>query len=180
MVVGPGTGMLKIRKPAVSDRSAEPQHAPGDTVWSRHLACFADGKAIVMSAEVLTADDSGTMRKVIIRSSNTIGVTEAADGAEAQSESSQDHFGLLLTDWNIPEKTGLDVSEGTRGRSSDVPILMITSDTEKRRVLDAIRPGVNDYLVKPFEAESLREKVDKLVKTLSAGVPGQTQGVAST
>ena len=119
-----------------------------------------------MSAKVLVADDSGTMRKIIIRSLNAVGVTdvtEAADGAEALVKFAQDRFDLVLTDWNMPEKTGLDVIEGIRAQGSDVPIVMITTEGEKRRVLDAIRAGVSDYLVKPFEADTLREKIDNLV-----------------
>ncbi len=120
----------------------------------------------IMSARVLIADDSGTMRKIIIRSLNAIGVTEiteAADGAEALLKFHEDQFDLVLTDWNMPNKTGLDVIEGIRAAGSDVPIVMITTEAEKRRVLDAIRAGVTDYLVKPFEQTDLREKVEQFV-----------------
>ena len=69
----------------------------------------------------------------------------------------------VLTDWNMPEKTGLDVIEAIRGQGSDVPIIMITTEAETRRVLDAIRAGVTDYLVKPFETDTLREKIGKVL-----------------
>jgi two-component system chemotaxis response regulator CheY len=121
---------------------------------------------MIMSAKVLVADDSGTMRKIIIRSLNAVGVTdvtEAADGAEALLKFAEEQFDLVLTDWNMPEKTGLEVIEGIRGQGSKVPIVMITTEAEQRRVLDAIRAGVSDYLVKPFQADQLREKIDKLV-----------------
>jgi two-component system chemotaxis response regulator CheY len=62
----------------------------------------------------------------------------------------------------MPNKNGLDVIEGIRGQGSEVPIMMITTEAEKRRVLDAIRAGVTDYLVKPFDTEVLRGKLQKL------------------
>jgi two-component system, chemotaxis family, chemotaxis protein CheY len=120
-----------------------------------------------MPGRVLVADDSSTMRKIIIRSLNAIGVadadiTEAADGEQAIALFDQGSFDLVLTDWNMPQRSGLEVIETIRARGSTVPIIMITTEAEKRRVLDAIRAGVSDYLIKPFDAESLREKVEKL------------------
>jgi two-component system chemotaxis response regulator CheY len=118
------------------------------------------------SMRALVADDSGTIRKIIIRSLNHVGITdvaEAADGAEALAMFSQGQFGLVLTDWNMPNKNGLEVIEGIRGQGSQVPILMITTEAEKRRVLDAIRAGVTDYLVKPFDSDVLREKLKKIL-----------------
>jgi len=69
----------------------------------------------------------------------------------------------VLTDWNMPGKTGLEVIEAIRGTGSKVPILMITTEGEKRRVLDAIRAGVTDYLMKPFDQDVLREKIDNIM-----------------
>jgi two-component system chemotaxis response regulator CheY len=117
-----------------------------------------------VSAKVLVADDSGTMRKIVIRSLNAVGITdvvEAGDGVEAIKAFEENTFNLVLTDWNMPNKTGLEVIEAIRGQGSTVPIIMITTESEKRRVLDAIRAGVSDYLVKPFQAEMLREKLEK-------------------
>ncbi len=118
-----------------------------------------------MSIKVLVADDSGTMRKIIIRSLNQVGVTdvtEAGDGVEALTKFGQGQFDLVLTDWNMPHKNGLEVIEGIRGQGSQVPIMMITTEGEKRCVLDAIRAGVTDYLVKPFDTAALRGKLEKL------------------
>ncbi|MBN2581325.1 MAG: response regulator [Pirellulales bacterium] len=119
------------------------------------------------NTRVLVADDSSTMRKIIIRSLNAVGIadaniTEAADGQEAIQLFEQTAFDLVLTDWNMPHRTGLEVIEAIRAKNSTVPIVMITTEAEKRRVLDAIRAGVSDYLIKPFEPENLREKLDKL------------------
>jgi two-component system chemotaxis response regulator CheY len=117
-----------------------------------------------MTAKVLVADDSSTMRKIIIRSLQAVGVqetVEAADGNEAVNMFQPGAFGLVLTDWNMPGKTGLDVIKEIRARDAKVPIIMITTEAEKGRVLQAIQAGVSDYLVKPFTAETLREKLEK-------------------
>ncbi len=117
-----------------------------------------------MSRKVLLADDSGTMRKIIIRSLEAVGITgtvEASDGADCLAKFEQDAFDLVITDWNMPGKTGLEVVKAIRERGSKVPIFMITTEAERARVLDAVQAGVNDYLVKPFTTEALREKLDK-------------------
>ncbi len=117
-----------------------------------------------MSARVLVADDSSTMRKIIIRSLQAVGIpsaVEAADGAEAVAVFKPGHFDLVLTDWNMPGKSGLDVVKEIRAKDPKVPIIMITTEAEKGRVVQAIQAGVSDYLVKPFTPETLREKLEK-------------------
>jgi two-component system chemotaxis response regulator CheY len=117
-----------------------------------------------MSARVLVADDSSTMRKIIIRSLQAVGVdttTEAQDGAEAVSLFKPGEFDLVLTDWNMPGKTGLEVVQEIRALDAKVPIIMVTTEAEKGRVMQAIQAGVSDYLVKPFTADTLREKLQK-------------------
>ncbi|MGV3609148.1 MAG: response regulator [Planctomycetaceae bacterium] len=117
-----------------------------------------------MSLKVLVADDSGVMRKIITRSLNALGVSdvvEAADGEEAIVQFKANTFNMVLTDWNMPGKNGLDVAREIRALGSAVPIMMITTESEKSRVMEAIQAGVNDYLAKPFEAETLREKLVK-------------------
>ena len=117
-----------------------------------------------MSARVLVADDSSTMRKIILRSLQAVGVeqaTEAADGNEAVAMFAPGQFDLVLTDWNMPGKTGLEVVQDIRSRDPQVPIIMVTTEAEKGRVMQAIQAGVSDYLVKPFTADTLREKLAK-------------------
>ncbi len=119
-----------------------------------------------MGIRVLVADDSSTMRKIVLRSLSACGVedtTEAKDGDEALQLFSPDEFDLVLTDWNMPGRSGLEVIQGIRETGSDVPIIMVTTEAEKGRVLEAIQAGVSDYLVKPFTAEVLRQKIDKFV-----------------
>jgi two-component system chemotaxis response regulator CheY len=120
---------------------------------------------ITMSAKVLVADDSKTMRKIISRSLEAVGVssiTEAADGLQAVDLFKLNPFDLVLTDWNMPGKTSLEVIREIRAENGTVPIIMITTEAEKSRVMEAIQAGVTDYLVKPFAADTLREKLDKL------------------
>ena len=117
-----------------------------------------------MSTRVLVADDSSTMRKIIIRSLQAVGVTEtteAVDGSDAVNTFQPGQFDLVLTDWNMPGKSGLEVVQSIRGRDAKVPIIMVTTEAEKSRVLQAIEAGVSDYLVKPFTADTLREKLQK-------------------
>jgi two-component system chemotaxis response regulator CheY len=117
-----------------------------------------------MSKRVLVADDSSTMRKIIIRSLQAVGVpeaSEAADGNEAVAMFKPGEFDLVLTDWNMPGKSGLEVVQEIRTRDKAVPIIMVTTEAEKGRVLQAIQAGVSDYLVKPFTADTLREKLEK-------------------
>lgn len=119
-----------------------------------------------MSTRVLVADDSGTMRKIILRSLNAVGISsavEAADGEQAVALFKPGEFDLVLTDWNMPGKTGLEVIKEIRAQDPKVPIIMITTEAEKRRVLEAVHAGVTDYLVKPFTPDTLREKLDKHV-----------------
>lgn len=117
-----------------------------------------------MSKRVLVADDSSTMRKIIIRSLQAVGVPgaiEASDGAEAVSLFKPGEFDLILTDWNMPGKSGLEVIQEIRDKDPSVPIIMVTTEADRARVVQAIQAGVSDYLVKPFTAETLREKLEK-------------------
>ncbi len=114
--------------------------------------------------KVLVADDSSTMRKIILRSLAAVGVpdaVEASDGAEAVSLFKPGEFDLVLTDWNMPNKSGLEVIQEIRQQDANVPIIMVTTEAEKSRVVQAIQAGVSDYLVKPFTADTLREKLEK-------------------
>lgn len=116
--------------------------------------------------KVLVADDSGVMRKIIIRALNACGITEiveAGDGAEALSKFAEGGVDLVMTDWNMPNKTGLEVVQEIRASGSTTPIFMITTEAEMSRVKEAIAAGVNDYLAKPFENDLLRQKIDKFV-----------------
>lgn len=115
---------------------------------------------------VLVVDDSGVMRKIIARSLGKVGVsmvTEAADGREGLATFTQHHFDLVLTDWNMPVRNGLELVRDIRATGSDVPIFMITTEADRERVLEALQAGANDYLTKPFDTDVLREKLTRFV-----------------
>lgn len=115
---------------------------------------------------VLVADDSGIMRKIIIRSLNACGVSEiveAANGKDGLAAFKAGPVDIVLTDWNMPEMSGLELLKAIRDSGSDVPVIMITTEGEKSSVIEAIQAGVTDYLCKPFEQEDLRNKLEKYV-----------------
>ncbi len=115
---------------------------------------------------VLVADESGTMRTIIRRSLEYLGVrgtVEAADGIQAVSLFKPGEFDLVLTDWIMPGKSGLEVTREIRALDPAVPIVMVTTETERARVLEAIQVGVSDYLVKPFTTDALRNKLARFV-----------------
>jgi two-component system, chemotaxis family, chemotaxis protein CheY len=115
-----------------------------------------------MSNKVLVVDDSGVMRKIIIRALNANGfneIVEAADGVEGLAAFNKEPFQLVMTDWNMPNKTGIELIRDIRATGSQVPIFMVTTEGEKGRVMEAITAGATNYLVKPFDAEVLKEKI---------------------
>jgi len=131
-----------------------------------------------VSARVLVVDDSITMRKLILRSlgaAGIVGAVEAADGGEAIAKFKPGEFDLVLTDWNMPGKTGLEVVEEIRGRDARVKIVMVTAEAETSRVRAAFEAGACDYLVKPFTVESLREKLARHSLMASGGI-GRERG----
>jgi two-component system, chemotaxis family, chemotaxis protein CheY len=124
-----------------------------------------------MCAKVLVADDSGTMRKILVRSLNALGVTdlvEAPDGVVALELFNKTPFDLVLSDWNMPNMTGIDLLKAIRATGSKVPVIMITTEAEKSRVLEAVQAGASGYVIKPFETEGLRKTLEKFVGALSA------------
>ena len=117
-----------------------------------------------MISRVLVADDSDTMRKIILRSLAGVGINaavEASDGQQAIDLFRTGEFDLVVTDWNLQLKSGLEVVSEIREQDGKVPIIMVTSESDKARVMKAIQAGVSEYLVKPFTADTLQEKLQK-------------------
>ncbi len=117
--------------------------------------------------KVLLVDDSGVMRKIIARGLHSLWideVVEAGDGAEAlKAFGDGEGFDLVLTDWNMPNMNGLELVRAIREAGHRLPIMMITTETEKTQVLKAIQAGINDYLVKPFDQEMLQTKLQRVL-----------------
>jgi two-component system chemotaxis response regulator CheY len=102
----------------------------------------------------------------LVRALEECGITDvvaAGDGDEALEAFAAQPFDLVLTDWNLSAKTGLELVQAIRAQGARVPIIMITAEAEKTRVIEAIKAGVSEYLIKPFPTESLHEKIEKLV-----------------
>lgn len=117
--------------------------------------------------KALVVDDSGVMRRIISRGLNSLWVNdiaEASDGLEAiEVFGDGAGFDLILTDWNMPKMNGLDFVQSIRNAGHTLPIIMVTTETEKEQVVRAIQAGVNDYLIKPFDQEMLRLKLERVI-----------------
>lgn len=115
----------------------------------------------------LIVDDSATMRRIVANSLNRIGFTdfvEAGDGAEALA-AFDGSIEFVITDWNMPNMGGLDLVKALRARpdGKGVPILMVTTRSIREDIVTAAQAGVNNYVVKPFTPEVLKEKIDQIL-----------------
>jgi two-component system chemotaxis response regulator CheY len=115
----------------------------------------------------LIIDDSATMRRIVVNSLQRIGVTdvvEASDGREALNKFDSS-VGFIITDWNMPNMAGVDFARAIRARDDGktVPILMMTTRSLREDIITALESGVNNYVVKPFTPQVLKEKIDALL-----------------
>lgn len=115
---------------------------------------------------MLIVDDSSTMRRIIKNTLQRLGyedILEAEHGLQAwEILDSIDEIKVLITDWNMPEMNGLDLVKKVRadGRFVDIPIIMVTTEGGKAEVITALKAGVNNYIVKPFTPQVLKEKLE--------------------
>jgi len=123
-----------------------------------------------MNKKVLVVDDSSTMRKIIKNVLIELGIydefiTEAVDGVDALGKVKSNNFDLILTDWNMPKMNGLTLVQNLRQlpKSEHTPIVMITTEGCREEVVAALKSGVNNYIVKPFNAEVLRNKLEPML-----------------
>jgi len=127
-----------------------------------------------MAIKFLVVDDSLTMRRIVINALKSIGydtVIEAGDGKEAFGKLESEGADFLISDWNMPEMNGLELVKMVRsaGCKSDIPILMVTTRGNKTDVLEAMQARVNNYIIKPFTPQALKEKIDQILKTAPVG-----------
>lgn len=127
-----------------------------------------------LNSKILTVDDMATMRRIIKGLLNQLGYTnvdEAENGKEAIHKLKQTKFDLVLLDWNMPEMDGITLLREIRSDSQikDTPVIMVTAEAKKENVLLAIQTGANNYIVKPFTAETLKEKIDKVWRQVNGG-----------
>jgi two-component system chemotaxis response regulator CheY len=113
---------------------------------------------------ILLVDDSCTIRNIqkkILAAKGYTEIAEAGDGVQALAMYNAQRPDLMLVDWNMPNMDGLTLVKKIREIDKNVLLLMVTTEAEKSRVIDAVAAGVNNYLVKPFTAQSLEEKIEQ-------------------
>jgi len=117
---------------------------------------------------VLIVDDSQIMRKIItgaLKKLNIKDIIEASNGQEAVDMVSKDsEINLVLMDWNMPTMTGIEAVREIRANGKKTPIVMVTTEGEKEKVIEAIKTGANDYLVKPFNPKDIQAKLEKFLQ----------------
>ena len=117
--------------------------------------------------KALVVDDSMTIRRIVIKALHIVGIddtAEASDGDEAVAAVQSEEFDVILLDWNMPKMSGIDALRQLRHSGNATPVIMVTTEAEKSRVIEAIKAGANDYLIKPFSPDQLAEKVKALVR----------------
>lgn len=122
--------------------------------------------------KVLVADDFATMRKIVRNILKQIGfddIVEAEDGQAALQILRSENIGLVVTDWNMPNMSGLELLQKIRNdpKTANLPVMMVTAEGLKENVVTAVKAGVNNYVVKPFTAEVLQEKLEQIFKKLA-------------
>ena len=120
---------------------------------------------------ILIVDDFSTMRRIVKNLLNDLGLfntTEADDGTTALVELRKGPFDLVITDWNMPGMPGIDLLKAIRSDAglSKIPVLMVTAEAKREQIIEAAQAGVNGYVIKPFTAGTLSDKLDKIFERL--------------
>ncbi|MCI8210585.1 histidine kinase [Pseudomonas sp. S25] len=123
--------------------------------------------------KILIVDDFSTMRRIIKNLLRDLGFTntsEADDGLTALPMLESGSFDFLVTDWNMPGMTGIDLLRKVRAdeRLKHLPVLMVTAEAKRDQIIEAAQAGVNGYVVKPFTAQALKEKIDKIFERVNS------------
>ncbi len=123
--------------------------------------------------KILIVDDFSTMRRIIKNLLRDLGFNntqEADDGSTALPMLQNGDFDFLITDWNMPNMPGIDLLRAVRAddKLKTMPVLMVTAEAKRDQIVEAAEAGVNGYVVKPFTAETLREKIDKIFERIES------------
>ena len=119
----------------------------------------------------LVVDDSDTTRRIMARALQKADITEfdeAADGLEAVAACERQTYDVVLMDWNMPKMSGLEAVRSIRSAGNRVPIIMVTTESEKERVIDALKIGANNYVAKPFQPDVLAAKIKETLMKASS------------
>lgn len=128
--------------------------------------------AVNKDMNVLVVDDYQTMTRILTNLLKQIGfrnIDDAADGTEAYGKIQSKEYGLVISDWNMEPMSGYDLLKQVRGANdhfSDVPFIMVTAESKTENVIAAKKAGVNNYIVKPFNAETLKGKIESVLGPL--------------
>lgn len=122
---------------------------------------------------ILIVDDFSTMRRIVKNLLNDLGFTntaEADDGSTALIELKKVHFDLIITDWNMPDMPGIDLLKAVRADPAlaRIPVLMVTAEAKREQIIEAAQAGVNGYVIKPFTAATLEDKLAKIFERLES------------
>jgi two-component system, chemotaxis family, chemotaxis protein CheY len=128
-------------------------------------------KKMDKNMNILVVDDFSTMRRIVKNLLAEIGfnnIVEADDGKTALPILENGGIDFLVTDWNMPGMPGIDLLKAVRAdpKLSSLPVLMVTAEAKREQIMEAAQAGVNGYVVKPFTADTLKEKVDKVFERL--------------
>ena len=123
--------------------------------------------------KILIVDDFSTMRRIIKNLLRDLGfnnTAEADDGNTGLPMLQSGNFDFLVTDWNMPGMTGIDLLRAVRAdeRLKSLPVLMVTAEAKKEQIVLAAQEGVNGYIVKPFTAQTLKEKIEKIFERIES------------
>jgi len=121
--------------------------------------------------KILIVDDFSTMRRIIKNLLRDLGFNnthEADDGLTALPMLQAGDFDFLVTDWNMPGMQGIDLLKAVRAdaKLANLPVLMVTAEAKREQIVEAAQAGVNGYVVKPFTAQTLKEKIDKIFQRI--------------
>jgi two-component system, chemotaxis family, chemotaxis protein CheY len=119
--------------------------------------------------KILIVDDMATMRRIVKNILKQLGfsnVEEAENGQDGLQKLRTDTFGFVVSDWNMPVMTGIDMLRAIRAddKLKAIPVLMVTAEAQQANLVEAIQAGVSNYIVKPFTAETMQEKMAKIFK----------------
>jgi len=122
--------------------------------------------------KVLIVDDFSTMRRIIKNLMRDLGfnnTSEADDGNTALPMLKSGGYDFLITDWNMPGMTGIDLLRAVRNdpEMANLPVLLVTAEAKKEQIIEAAQAGVNGYIVKPFNVATLKEKIEKIFERIN-------------
>lgn len=123
--------------------------------------------AMDTNMKILVVDDFSTMRRIvknILRQLNFNNIVEADDGSTGLDILQKEKIDMVVSDWNMPKMTGLELLKAVRADDAlkDIPFLMVTAEAQQENIIEAVKSGVSNYIVKPFTAETLGQKIEQI------------------